>query len=49
MRNLIALFALSLVTATASANDPAPKADKAAKPELVAGRTWDAEAGGWLP
>ncbi len=35
MRNLIALFALSLVTATASANDPAPKADKAAKPELV--------------
>lgn len=35
MRNLIALFALSLVTATASANDPAPKADKAAKPELA--------------
>ena len=32
MRHLIALIALSLVTAAASANDPAPKA---AKPELI--------------
>lgn len=35
MRNLIALFALSLLTATASANDPAKPAVEAAKPELA--------------